>query len=79
MGRSEQEVKMNNLFHLFEEDRMKKQEKEMYHDYVRAPFPKGDERWKDMFDIKRFKKAKLFMEFSDMMIGLILKQARKIN
>ena len=47
---------MNNLIHLFEEDRMKKQEKEMYHDYVRAPFPKGDERWKDMFDIKKYNK-----------------------
>ena len=39
---------MNNLMHLFEEDKII--------DYVRAPFPEGDERWKDMFDIKRYNK-----------------------
>ena len=39
---------MNNLLHLFEEDQII--------EYVRAPFPKDDDNWKDMFDIKRYNK-----------------------
>ncbi len=39
---------MNNLSRLFEEDQII--------DYVRAPFPKDDDSWKDMFDIKRYNK-----------------------
>ena len=47
---------MNNLLHLFEENPMKKVDKDMFRDYVRAPFPKDDDSWKDMFDIKRYNK-----------------------
>ena len=47
---------MNNLLHLFEEDRMRKKDKEAHQDYLRAPFPKGDDSWKDKFDIKRYNK-----------------------
>ena len=39
---------MNNLLRLFEEDQIT--------DYVRAPFPKDDDSWKDMFDIKKYNK-----------------------
>ena len=39
---------MNNLLHLFEEDQII--------EYVRAPFPKDDDSWKDNFDIKRYNK-----------------------
>ena len=47
---------MNNLLHLFEQNPMKKKDKDVLRDYVRAPFPKDDDSWKDMFDIKRYNK-----------------------
>ena len=48
---------MNNLLHLFEEDKLTKKDEEAYQDYLRAPFPKDDDSWKDMFDIKRYNKT----------------------
>jgi hypothetical protein len=48
---------MSNLAEALEQDRApqtRKEKKEMCHEA--RPFPKGDERWKDMFDIKRYNK-----------------------